>query len=316
MLTMPAITRAASGVIFTEVLVPEPPPGEVRVRVHLVGVCRTDVQAARGEVRCAGPVVLGHECAGTIDRMGPGVEGLKVGQRVAVQPVIGCRECPVCQAGEPINCPDRELLGIDRDGAFAEFVRVPADCVFPIADSLGWQAAAYAEPVAAALAVFRAGIRPADQVLVLGRNRFSALLEQLLRLRGVAEVHVAAENDRAVPESHFDKVIETSLTPDTLRKMARAARPGGTLVLKSRQTTTVELNPRQAIRKQLTLRAVNYGSFAEALSLLGEGRLRLDGLLGDVYPLEAFQEVFDLAEADESAKLFFDPTGMHVRNRG
>jgi threonine dehydrogenase-like Zn-dependent dehydrogenase len=119
-----------------------------------------------------------------------------------------------------------------------------------------------------------------------------------------------------VPENHFDKVIETALTPDTLRRMARAARPGGTLVLKSRQSASVHLNPRTAIRKQLTIRAVNYGSLTEALALLGEGRLSLEGLLGDVYPLTAFEKVFDLAQADESTKLFFDPTGTHVRYRG
>lgn len=314
--TMPAIAHAASGVILTEVLVPEPAPGEARVRVHMVGVCRTDILAARGEIRTAGPVVLGHEFAGTIDKLGLGVESCKVGQRVAARPIIGCKDCPVCHTGDTINCPDRELLGIDRDGAFAEFVRLPADCLYSIPDSLGWQAAAYAEPVAAALAVFRADVRPSDRVLILGKNRFAMLTERLLRSRGVADIRVASSDAPGVPEGSFDKVIETALGRDTLRRMIRAARPGGTLVLKSRQSTSLDFNPRAAIRKQLTIHAVNYGSFPEALSLLTENRLDLRGLLGDVYPLDAFEKVFDLAEADESAKLFFDPTGTHARYRG
>src|SRR5262249_3486123 len=150
----------------------------------LAGLCWTDVQVALGELASADPITLGHEFAGEIDAVGREVNHLTPGARVAVRPVLGCRTCAVCQAGDEINCPDRTMLGVDHDGAFAEFVVVPARCAFVLPGSVAWPAAAYAEPVAAALAVFNAGIQPGQRGLVLGRNRFAVLLERLLRAHG------------------------------------------------------------------------------------------------------------------------------------
>jgi threonine dehydrogenase-like Zn-dependent dehydrogenase len=89
--------------------------------------------------------------------------------------------------------------------------------------------------------------------------------------------------------------------------MLAAVRPHGTLVLRSRQPGTVALDLLAAVAKQVTIRAVNYGSFRRALGLLVEGALDLAGLLGPVFALEEHAEVFARAEASESAKLFFDP---------
>src|SRR5262245_36421550 len=155
MLTMKAIVRRRDGVALRDVPVPEPRHGEVRVRVRMVGVCRTDVHAARGLVPCAEPVILSHEAAGTIHALGPGVERLRLGDRVAVLPVFGCEACVVCQRGDAINCPRRGMLGLDLDGAFAEYVCVPARNVYPVPEHVGWEEAAYAEPVAAARAILR-----------------------------------------------------------------------------------------------------------------------------------------------------------------
>jgi L-iditol 2-dehydrogenase len=286
--------------------VPSPAPGDVLVRVAVAGLCRTDVYVARGTLPAADPVVLGHEFSGTVAALGAGVTRLHAGQRVAVLPLLPCQRCALCAEGDTINCPERLMLGIDRDGAFAQYVTVPAALVYPVPECLSFHQAAYAEPVAAALGVLQAGIQPRQRGLVLGSNRFSALLQRVLRAHGFDDVTVSGPSPE---EGQYDFVVETGIGPDTLATMVRAARPRGTLVLRSRQPGPVAVDLLAAVSRQLTLRAVNYGSFRQALGLLVEGALDLDGLLGPAFALEAHAEVFARAEASESSKLFFDPWG-------
>lgn len=316
MASMNALVKRGPTVALCRVPIPTPAAYEVRVRVALAGVCRTDVQVARGLIPCADPLVLGHEFAGTIDAMGSNVWSVRPGQRVAVQPVIGCGSCSICKRANTINCPKRTMLGVEHHGAFAEYVCVPATCVVPIPEQLPWNAAAYAEPVAAALAVLEAGIPSRASVLILGANRFADLVLRLLRQEWIHDAILFDDSSGAEPaEDQYDVVIETGLRAETLPRMIRAVRPGGMLILKSRQPVAVPFEPLLAIRKQVTIRAVNYGSFYKAVSLLGQGRLDVEGLLGPAYPLEAYEEVFARDESNESAKLFFDPAGEHVRHR-
>ena len=307
MVEMFALRRDGSRVQIRRVPRPEPTESQVRIRVALAGVCRTDILAARGLIPCADGITLGHEFAGTIDALGPGVSGWNLGQRVAVCPVFGCRNCDVC-ADDEINCPNRTMLGLDHDGAFAEYVCVRAACLYPIPESISWAAAAYAEPIAAALGVLDASVTRGGCGLVLGRNRFADLVLRLLRLYGIDDVHRSGE------AGSFDFVIETGLGAGTLSEMIRAARPGGILVLKSRQPGEVGLDVLALGRKRLTILGANYGSFREAVSLLVEGRLEVGDLCGPVYPLSAFESAFAKDTEGESAKVFLDPWGDHVRN--
>ncbi len=301
MSTMRALRKAGPDVGVCRLAVPAVGPGEALLRVAVAGLCRTDVHVARGRLAAADPVVLGHEFAGTIAAVGPGVAGLHVGGRVAVLPVLPCRRCAICESDE-INCPDRRMLGVDRDGAFAGFVAVPTALVYPIPEHVSFLQAACAEPIAAALGVLQAGIRPDQRGLVLGHNRFSVLIERVLRAHGFRDLAVGDPSPGA-----YEFVIETGLGPDTLAVMLAAVRPRGTLVLRSRQPGPAALDVLTAVARQVTIRAVNYGSFRRALGLLVERALDLDDLLGPVFALEEHAEVFARAEAGESVKLFFDP---------
>jgi D-arabinose 1-dehydrogenase-like Zn-dependent alcohol dehydrogenase len=306
--TMKALVRHRDTVALRNVPVPDPGADEVRVRVALAGLCRTDIQVATGELSVAEGLVLGHEFAGTVDAVGLAVRHLHVGERVAIQPVLGCLACPICSDDE-INCPERRMLGVDRDGAFAECVVVPSRYVYPLPHAVSLHAAAYAEPIAAALGVLGAGLPPREPGLILGRNRFSTLLERLLRAEGFTSIAVydPSAGDPDPCADAFAFVIETELKQETLSMMLRCVRPRGTVVLKSRQPARVDLDVRAALRKQVTIRAVNYGSFRRGLVLLAEGALDLAGLTGPAYPLEAFREVFALAGQSETVKLFFRP---------
>lgn len=282
---MRALVREDGAVRLRTRPVPVPGPGEVLVQVDVAGVCRTDVQAARGLLAVREPRILGHEFAGTLD-----------GRPVAVNPVLPCGACPRCAEGAP--CPRPEMLGVHRDGAFAEAVAVPASAVHPLPPGLAPEAGAYAEPVAAALAVLRAGLRPSEAGWVAGEGRIARLVERVLVAHGFRRVRRGAG---PMPDDAFDFAVETD--PTALAPVLRAVRPGGRVVLKSRPAAPVALDLALAVRKEIVLAGVAYAPFPDALALLASGRLDLDGLLGPVLPLDAFPTLDD----GEAVKSFLAP---------
>jgi threonine dehydrogenase-like Zn-dependent dehydrogenase len=316
---MKAVVKRGADVVLATI--PRPSPrraDDVLIRVGLAGVCRTDLHVARGRLPgVPDPLTLGHEFAGTVEERGTSCGTLEGGDRVAVFPIVPCLECVSCREGRGQDCLERAMLGVDRDGAFAEYVVVPARCVRRLPAGVSDQAGAYAEPVAAALAVLNAGLRPGQSGLILGRNRFATLIREVLLAHGfggVAAHDPSAPGPRPDPHS-FDFVIETSATPEALAESVRAARPRGTVVLRSRQPWPAAIDLAAALPKELTFRAVNYGPFDRAIGLLAEGRLGLDGLLGPVYPLEDFARAFEEAGRDESRKVFLTPACSDVRDR-
>ena len=308
MAMMRAIVRDDQDVGLRRVPVPElVGPDDVRIRVTVAGLCRTDLLVASGALPVRTPLVLGHEFAGVVDAVGPAVRTVAPGDRVAVNPVYGCGSCPVC-AADPINCPRRTMLGMHRDGAFAEFVVVPAANVVRVPPSVDDLTAAYAEPVAAALAVLNAGLDQTMNGLVHGRNRFARLVEFVLRdaeFRTLTRID-PAEGGRPDDDT-FDFTIETGLDGPTLDELFRVTRPGGIVVVKSRHATRSHVDFAPAVRKQLTIRAVNYGPFCRAVGLLAEARVDPSGLFGPSYPISQWAEAFTTAACDESAKVFLSP---------
>lgn len=282
---MRALVREHGEVRLRQAPLPVPSPGEVLVRVEVAGVCRTDLQAACGLLPVREPRILGHEFAGTLD-----------GVPVAVNPILPCGACLRCAAGGLCSRPD--MLGVHRDGAFAEAVAVPASAVHPLPAGLSFEAGAYAEPVAAALAVLRAGPRPAERGLVAGAGRVARLVERVLHAHGFRALRTGAG---PWPEDAFDFAVETD--PGRLNEVLRAVRPGGRVVLKSRPAGPLPFDLALAVRKELVLAGAAYAPFPEALDFLASGKLELDGLLGPLLPLEAFASLAD----DETLKTFLCP---------
>lgn len=289
---------------------------DVVIDVALVGVCRTDIYAAEGLIACPDGLVLGHEFAGTVAAVGSAVRHLARGDRVAVMPHIACRDCETCRAGFESACPERIMLGLDRDGAFAEQVRVPARVVHHLPDGVDFATGAYCEPIAASLAVLKAPIQPGERGLIHGGNRIAELTRRVLVSRGFRNVtvHDPRASGAALPSNAFDFAIETMATTEAMDDVLRAVRPQGRVILKSRDHRPVGVRLSTAVPKELTFHAVNYGCFREALQLVAEGALDLTGLLGARFRLEQFREVFKAASAGESSKLFFEVGDERVRN--
>jgi L-iditol 2-dehydrogenase len=274
---------------------------EVLIDVHAAGICRTDLHVARGLIPTRGPLILGHEFAGRVNAVGRRVRDLPVGSAVTVVPALPCGTCSTC----PRNCARPIMLGVDRDGAFAEQVRVPRYAVLPLPDGMPFDQGAYTEPVAASLAVLDAGISPDQLGVIAGDNRIARLTERVLDARGFRPLVRYVPGAPPLEADRFDFAIETLPRTDVMSELIRLVRPGGKIVIKSRAVEPVGIDFSAAIRKTLSFHAVGYGSFEEALALLASGRLALDDLLGPSYPLEQFERAF--AEAESACKVFLAP---------
>lgn len=305
---MRALLKNPTGVAVETIPAPRVTQSDdVIIHIELAGLCRTDVFVAEGRIAGKGPtLVLGHEFSGTVVAAGKDAP-FGLGQRVTVMPVIPCRACDLCQTGRHISCQHTTMLGIDHDGAFCEMIKVPAAAVYAIPDSLSFRQAAYSEPVAAALSVIKSGIRPEEKGVIYGNNRFGQLIARILHAYDFADVEIYDPADKPLPENAYDFAIETLATGQTIRDMMRMIHVGGRIVIKSRKHEPVDLVLAEAVRREVTLSAVNYGDFAEAIDLMASRRIVIDDLLGEEYALDDFADVFARSKTHEARKVFFNP---------
>lgn len=289
---------------------------DVIIRVAVSGLCRTDVYVAQGIVAAAqDSLVLGHEFSGIVEAIGTNVNHINIGDRVAVMPLF-----PIANDETKKENPSyahSTMLGIDHHGSFSELVSVPAYSVYKIPDKMTFKQGAYMEPIAASLAVLNADIHSNQKGLIYGDNRISRLTERIMNAQGFNNVSVydhSSRFDQPLVEDSYDYIIETLATTETMTEIVKAVRPKGTIVLKSRQHQPVAFDVNTLVKKEIKLEAVAYGSFAESIELVASGKLQVDDLFGDVYPLENFEEVFKISEARESKKLFFSAMNDDVWN--
>ncbi|KPJ56615.1 MAG: hypothetical protein AMS16_02110 [Planctomycetes bacterium DG_58] len=169
---------------------PEPGPGEVVIDVRACGFCGTDLHIFRGEYLGDYPVRPGHEAAGVVTSVGEDVEGLKGGDRVAIEPNIHCGTCDMCTSGRGNFCENWTAIGVTLPGCMAEKVLAPAGQVFAIGD-LSFEAGAFMEPLSCVLHGMRKIEPLADEdVLITGAGPIGLLLLQLAKLRGAKNVTV------------------------------------------------------------------------------------------------------------------------------
>lgn len=153
---------------------PQIEPDEVLVATSYAGICGTDLHIYRGEFhgRVEYPAILGHEFGGIIQEIGKDVNGLQVGDRVVVDPIIPCRSCPACHSGHLNACQTLKLLGIDLDGGFGQYVAVPANRVYRLPDSIPMTYAPMVEMYALGHHISQRGqVQPGETVAILGSGK-------------------------------------------------------------------------------------------------------------------------------------------------
>ncbi|MCA9040818.1 MAG: alcohol dehydrogenase catalytic domain-containing protein [Planctomycetaceae bacterium] len=287
-------------------------PGQVLVNVRACGLCRTDLYAIEGRIRTwHRRFIPGHEFSGVVTEVGPKVSDIAEGMRVVVNPIIPCGLCPVCEADEAHLCPEFRQMGVDLNGAFCEQVIVSAEQLYPIPDSLSFEEAAFAEPIAAALGVMNAKIELDARGAVMGTSRIARLTWRVLKACGFSQVCLLDNRQAEQLEAPgFDFVVETDMSTEIFNQMVRLIRPGGRIVLKSRQYQSFEITLRQIIPFQPVIHVVNYGPFQSAVDLLTSMELEVSDLIGDRLSFDEFQSAIEHGQLDEQLKTFLIPGSL------
>lgn len=198
-------TGPQPGVEVVDMPVPTPGPGEVLIKVGAAAICGTDLhyyhwnksgQDFGAKYNISWPLVLGHECAGTIVAAGEGVTERTVGQRVALETHISCGKCFNCENGMPHNCTDMKIYGTSCNGCFAEYALAPAKVCFVLPDEMTFEEGALLEPTGVSMrAVEECGVQPGETVVVNGCGPIGMLAAMILKSGNAARVIVTDLDD-------------------------------------------------------------------------------------------------------------------------
>jgi D-arabinitol dehydrogenase (NADP+) len=319
---------------------PQPGPGEVRLRVAAAGLCGTDSHLHRGEFGPVYPLTPGHEIAGHVDALGPGVTTLEIGELVALDNMMACGSCHQCRRARPQFCASMRAMGVTDPGGFAEFVVASAGKCYHAKD-LTPDVAVFAEPTACVMhGLDVLGLRPGSDVLVFGTGPTGLILAQLLRHNGAARVTVAGRTEskldlaaaagadeiiRLDPEDSeaddrrlrelapdgFDVVIDATGTVDVLQRCPALAGIGGTVLVygMTPEDARWTVNPYDIFRRELRI----IGSFSQCYSFdravaeLRSGRVNTAGLITHRFSLAEYGRAIETLGTSACLKAVIEP---------
>lgn len=274
--------------------------GEALVRVVRTGICNTDIEIARGYAGFSG--TIGHEFVGVVEKSDD--ESI-VGKRVVGEINAGCGQCELCLAGDPRHCRNRTVLGIHaRDGAHAEFLKLPTGNLIEVPADVSDTEAVFVEPLAAAYGISeQIKFDENTRVAVIGDGKLGILCARSLSLftsnlmligkhRKKLEIAEKYGNVTSVLISHMDKlaknfdvVVEASGSESGFSTALELVRPRGKVVLKSTFHGRPTWDASTVVVDEITVVGSRCGRFAPALKLLSSGAIRVDDLVTDEFPL-------------------------------
>ena len=322
------VIQQPNALVIEERPLPQPAPGEVRVKVLLAGICGSDSHIYRGHNPFARyPRVIGHEFFGVIDAVGEGVTDKTVGQRVTVDPVISCGQCYPCSVGKPNVCTSLVVLGVHRDGGFSEYAAVPAKNAWPVPDSVSDNHAVMVEPFTIAANV-TGQAKPGEQDIALVYGAGPMGLTTIQVLKRVYNVHkvivadpiperlqMAQQNgadwtinnkEQPLAQALEDQgirptlIIDAACHPAILAEAIALASPAGRIVVMG-FSTEPSLVPQQGITgKELTIYSsrLNANKFPLVLEWLGKGLINPDQLITHQFAFEHVVDAITLFEED------------------
>lgn len=341
---MKALVKIGKGknlIELQDVTKPEVDTGEVLIGVKFAGICTTDIHIQHDKFPYWPPVIMGHEFSGQIVRIGDNVKNWNIGDRVVAEPhTRACGQCFLCRTGNIQICEHKRSPGWGIDGAFAEFLKMPAHLLHRIPESVSFEEAALAEPTAVVIyeVLERSHVEPGDFVVVVGPGPLGLLSIILSKASGSAKVAVigtaSAEEMRfslaeevgtdyliniseedpveAIAEltkgKGADLVVETSGSPsgiacavEIVRKLGRITSIG----FSSENNVLFPWNRAMYKNCQITFTmSSSYSSWDKALALM-DGKINVKPLITDVFDIEQWEEAFRLVGERKKGKILF-----------
>jgi len=324
---------------------PEPGDGEVLIRVHVAAICGSDVRIMSGrktrDVRMGYPI--GHECAGTIAAIGKGVEGYEPGERVAVCVVVSCGECDYCKADKENLCDSRITLGYHTDGAFAEYMLIPAHAVrrgnlFKLPADVPMDVAPLLEPMACCIngqyemalgEQDRGKDLPTESLVIFGAGPIGLLHLMLAKAKGLDAITVVEPiqyrremadqlgADIICPPEAFDEAENYDAAilavgkPELINLAQKVVKRSGKVSLFAGfdAGASVTIDPNLIHYKQLHISGApesRRGDFAEALSLVTRAKVDPSPLIAHRFSLDQYRKAFQMAADRSALKVIFE----------
>lgn len=331
--------HAAPGLTLSTRPVPEPGAGEVRVRVRCVGICGTDFHIWQWDKWAASRVkpgtVVGHEFMGTIDALGEGVHDIKLGDRVSGEGHIGCGNCYCCKTGNSHICEFVDIIGIDVNGCFADYVLLPATNIWKLPDDVPDHLGAIHDPFGNAMHTVMSVPVSGKTVLVMGSGMIGAMAVGICRAIGAFQIIAIDPNPRKLdlarqmgahhtldPRLHDVEKVVRDLTRnegvDTLLEMSGngaaissgldLTRNGGSVALLGIPSEAVSIDlAKQVIFKGLTIHGINgrrmYETWYQCTGFLRNRLLDLSPIITHQLPFESFEDGLRLMQDGKAGKV-------------
>lgn len=328
-----ALYQGVEQVTVEKIDIPVIGPGEALIKVHYAGICGTDMDIYKGKhPRAKAPLVMGHEFSGQIVDIDPDYKTqYPVGTRVVVEPLISCGKCYACLTGYAYVCQSLRLYGIDKNGAFAQYVKVDVKKIYLIPEVFSYEQAALIEPAAVAVHSVRiSDIKLNDTVVVLGSGIIGTLIYQVVKLAGPRKIIVIdiKENRLKIAEQlgfttinsakidpieevlrltngrGADIVFEVTGSGTTALQMCKMARVRGEVVLVGMPKTPPQIDLLTIGFRELTLKGVRVYApfdFERAIDIAARGLINLDCLISHRLNISESPKGFEMLKGSSDA---------------
>ncbi len=337
--------RPEPGFTLTEVSVPAIGPTDVLIRVEKAGVCGTDLHIygwdkwAQNRVRT--PIVVGHEFMGRVEAIGSAVRAVSVGDRVSAEGHIADLTCVLCRTGQAHICVHVKIIGVDRDGAFADYIAIPEYNVWKLDPAIPDEFAAVFDPLGNAVHTVMAAGVSTKSVVITGVGSIGLMAIPVARAAGAATVYAIDVNPaklelakRLGADETFDArqsglveeikartngdgvevLLEMSGSGSAIDAGLQMVRNGGTAALLGIPSDSVSINlAERIIFKGLTVLGINgrtmFETWYQTQALVKSGRVDLRPIITHVLPFRDFDRAFELMRSGEAAKIVLDLKG-------
>jgi threonine 3-dehydrogenase len=346
--TMKALRKmqAGRGLSMESAPVPAIGAADVLVRVKTASICGTDLHIygwdrwSQGRIKP--PLTLGHEFCGVVERVGEEVTAVTPGDFVSAEMHVNCGHCHQCRLGEAHICQNLRIIGIDQDGAFAEFVKIPASNIWKLDPAIPEHYGAILDPLGNAVHTVLAGPIAGQTVLVTGCGPIGLMSIAVAKACGSSTVFATETNEkrRAMAKkmgadvvlnpaaedavgkilsetdgTGVDVLLEMSGNPTAIQQGFKSLRAGGRASLLGIPTENVPLDlVNDVIFKGATVQGIYgrrmYETWVQMTALLKAGRLDLEPLFGERAPLEKFENAFTLLQGGLAGKVLLYPNGV------
>ena len=335
-----AVMTAPGEIAFGETAVPTPGDGQVLMQIQRIGVCGSDVHVYHGKHPFTPfPVVQGHEFSAQVVAVGPGVEHVKVGQKVTATPQEVCGKCRPCKAGRYNVCEELKVRGFQAPGVAQDFYVTEADKIVPLPEHISYDEGAFVEPVSVAVhSTGRAGDLTGHNVVIAGAGPIGNLAAQACKIRGANKVLITDVSDyrleiakavgidavsnvrketlpdaveRAFGGEGFDVAMDAAGVEVSVTELVKQIDKGGKIVILAVFSEPPRVDMSVLCEHELTICGTmmyRHEDYDQAVQWIADGAIKLQPLLSKHFPFEQFLEAYHFidAEGDKTMKVMID----------